>query len=57
MEIAIRRIHSKYLGNKVFPKDITEFEIHEFFNLGATRAIRVDSDNEIAPCARLALEV
>ena len=56
MPIAIRRIHSKYLGNKVFPKDITEFEIHEF-NLGATRTIRLDSDNEIAPCARLALEV
>jgi hypothetical protein len=29
MQIAIRRIHSKYLDDKVFPKDITEFEIHE----------------------------
>ena len=27
---AIRRIHSRYLGDKVFPKDIAEFEIREF---------------------------
>jgi hypothetical protein len=53
MPCAIRRIHSKYLDDKVFPKDITEFEIREFFNLSATRTIRVDSNNEIAPCARL----
>jgi hypothetical protein len=32
MPIAIRRIHSKYLGDKAFPKDITEFEIREFFS-------------------------
>jgi len=32
---AIRRIHSKYLGEKVFQKDITEFEIREFFTLSA----------------------
>ena len=48
MPIAIRRIHSKYLGDKVFPKDITEFEIHEFFTLSAAdlRAIRVDSNRK-----------
>jgi hypothetical protein len=46
MPIAIRCIHSKYLGDKAFPKDITEFEIHEFFTLSAAdlRAIRVDSN-------------
>ena len=30
MPSAIRRIHSRYLGDKVFPKDIAEFEIREF---------------------------
>ena len=46
MPSAIRRIHSKYLGDKVFPKDIAEFEIREFFTLSAAdlRAIRVDSN-------------
>ena len=46
MPIAIRRIHFKYLGDKAFPKDITEFEIREFFTLSAAdlRAIRVDSN-------------
>jgi hypothetical protein len=29
----ICHIHSKYLGEKAFPKDISEFEIREFFNL------------------------
>lgn len=32
MPSAIRRIHSKYLGDKAFPKDISEFEIREFFD-------------------------
>jgi hypothetical protein len=42
---AIRRIHSKYLGEKTFPKNITEFEIREFFTLSVEdlRAIRLDS--------------
>jgi hypothetical protein len=44
-------IHSGYLGVKAFPRDITEFENREFFNLSATRAIRVDSNNS----SRLAL--
>jgi len=46
MEIAIRRIHPRYLGDKAFPKDITGFEIREFFTLSATdhRPIRVDSN-------------
>jgi hypothetical protein len=50
---AIRRIHSKYLGEKTFPKEITEFEIREFFTLSAEdlRAIRVDSNRK----SRLAL--
>ena len=45
--------HPKYLGDKAFPKDITEFEIHEFFTLSAAdlRAIRVDSNKR----SRLAL--
>jgi hypothetical protein len=53
MPTAIRRIHSKYLGEKAFPKDITEFEIREFFTLSAAdlRAIRVDSNKK----SRLAL--
>jgi hypothetical protein len=29
------RIHSRYLGEKPFPKEITEFEIREFFTLSA----------------------
>ena len=46
MPIAIGRIHSKYLGDKVSPKDVTEFEIREFFRLSAPdlRAIRVDTN-------------
>ena len=53
MQSAIRRIHSKYLGEKIFPKEITEFEIREFFTLSAAdmRAIRVDSNKK----SRLAL--
>src|SRR6204780_2452405 len=53
MSIAIRRIHSKYLGDKAFPKDITAFEIREFFTLSYAdlRAIRVDSNRK----SRLAL--
>ena len=53
MPSAIRRIHSKYLGEKTFPKDITEFEIREFFTLSSAdlRAIRVDSNKK----SRLAL--
>ena len=53
MPAAIRRIHSKYLGEKTFPKEITEFEIREFFTLSAEdhRAIRVDSNKK----SRLAL--
>src|ERR1022692_826361 len=53
MPAAIRRIHSKYLGEKAFPKEITEFEIREFFTLSAEdlRAIRVDSNKK----SRLAL--
>ena len=48
MPTAIRRIHSKYLGEKAFPKDITEFEIREFFILSAVdlRAIRVGSNKK-----------
>jgi hypothetical protein len=53
MPSAIRRIHSKYLGEKTFPKDITEFEIREFFTLSGSdlRAIRIDSNKK----SRLAL--
>ena len=53
MQAAIRRIHSKYLGEKTFPKEITEFEIRQFFTLSAedVRAIRVDSNKK----SRLAL--
>jgi len=45
---AIRRIHSKYLGEKTFPKEITAFEIREFFTLSAEdlRAIRLDSNKK-----------
>jgi hypothetical protein len=48
MPAAIRRIHSKYLGEKTFPKEITEFEIREFFTLSPEdhRAIRVDSNKK-----------
>ena len=51
MPIAIRRIHSKYLGDKAFPKGITEFEIREFFTLSDVdlRAIRVDSSRKPRP--------
>jgi hypothetical protein len=53
MSASVRRIHSKYLGEKTFPKEITEFEIREFFTLSAEdlRAIRVDSNKK----SRLAL--
>ena len=53
MPIAIRRVHSPCLGDKTFPKDITEFEIREFFTLshGDLRAIRGDSNRK----SRLAL--
>jgi TnpA family transposase len=53
MPAVIRRIHSKYLGEKAFPKEITEFEIWEFFTLSAAdlRAMRVDSNKK----SRLAL--
>jgi hypothetical protein len=53
MPAAIRRIHSKYLGERTFPKEITEFEIREFFTLSAEdlRAIRIDSNKK----SRLAL--
>jgi hypothetical protein len=53
MPAAIRRVHSKYLGEKTFPKEITEFEIREFFTLSAEdlRAIRVESNRK----SRLAL--
>jgi hypothetical protein len=49
----IRRIHSKYLGEKAFPKDISEFEIRGVFTLSAAdiRAIRADSNRK----SRLAL--
>ena len=45
MPSAIRRIHSGYLGQKEFPKDMREFEIREFFTLSSAdkRAIRIDS--------------
>ena len=48
MPIDIRRIHSRHLGHTTFPKDITEFEIREFFTLNAAdlRAIRVDSNRK-----------
>lgn len=48
MPAAIRRIHSKYLGEKTFPKEITAFEIREFFTLRAEdlRAIRLDSNKK-----------
>src|ERR1039457_6594612 len=48
MPAALRRIHSKYLGEKTFPKEIAEFEICEFFTLSAAdlRAIRVDSNKK-----------
>jgi hypothetical protein len=57
MPIAIRRIHSKYLCDKAFPKGITEFEIREFFTLSDVdlRAIRVDSSRK--PRLALALQV
>jgi hypothetical protein len=35
MPSAIRRIHSKYFGDKAFLKDIAEVEIREFFTLSA----------------------
>jgi hypothetical protein len=43
---AIRCIHSRYLGDKAFLKDITEFEVRGFLNRSAAdhRAIRVDSN-------------
>ncbi len=48
MPAALRRIHSKYLGEKTFPKEIAEFEIWEVFTLSAAdlRAIRVDSNKK-----------
>ena len=53
MRAAIRGIHSKYLGEKTFPKEITELEIRQFFTLSAEdlRAIRIDSNKK----SRLAL--
>lgn len=53
MPSSIRRIHSTYLGQKVFPKKMSEFEIREFFTLNVVdkRAIRVDSPSK----TRLAL--
>ena len=53
MPAVIRRIHSKYPGEKTSPKEITEFEIREFFTLSAEdlRTIRVDSNKK----SRLAL--
>lgn len=53
MSHALRRIHSTYLGRKVFPKDMSEFELREFFTLSAAdkRTIRIDS----ATKTRLAL--
>jgi TnpA family transposase len=50
----VRRIHSAYLGQKVlFPDDMSDFEVHEFFALSSAdkRAIRVDSPRKM----RLAL--
>jgi hypothetical protein len=49
----LHRFGYPYLGDKAFPKDITEFEIREFFTLSAAdlRAIRVDSHKR----SRLAL--
>jgi hypothetical protein len=43
MQSAIRRIHSEYLGQKEFPKNMREFEIREFFTLSSAdkRAIRI----------------
>jgi hypothetical protein len=48
MPSAIRRIHSRYFGDKAFPKEITEFEIREFFTLSAAdlQAIPVDSNRK-----------
>ena len=53
MPAIVRRIHSKYLGERTFPEEITEFEIREFFTLSAEdlRAIRVASNKK----SRLAL--
>jgi hypothetical protein len=50
-QLLFLRIHSGYVGDKAFPKNITEFEIRGFFTLSATRAIRVDSNKR----SRLAL--
>jgi len=45
MPHALRRIHFTYLGRKVFPKGMSEFELREFFTLSSAdkRAIRIDS--------------
>ena len=39
----MRRIHSAYLGRTSIPRDLTDFELREFFTLSAAdrRAIRV----------------
>ena len=49
----LRRIHSVYLGQKVFPRDMSEFEIREFFTLSSAdkRTLRTDSHTK----TRLAL--
>ena len=45
MPNSLRRIHSAYLGQKVFPREMTDFEIREFFTLNSAYkpAIRIDS--------------
>ena len=35
MPNALRRIHSVYLGQKVFPTEMSDFEIREFFSLSS----------------------
>ncbi len=53
MPSSVRRIQSTYLGQKVFPKELTELEIREFFTLTSAdkRAIRIHSPTK----TRLAL--
>jgi hypothetical protein len=54
MPAAIRRIHSKYLGEKTLPKEISELEIPQFFTLGAAdlRAIRAACKIRVKTCHR-----
>ena len=49
----VRRIHSGYLGEKILTRDMSEFEICEFFTISSAdkRAIRIDSPTK----TRLAL--